>query len=120
MDRKALLTGTAIGTVAQLAMILAGHFVPVIRDHVFAIGGMLISLLAGGLYARLARGGWGASLAGGAFAGGACALIGILVSAALGDTPAMVAVLGTCGSAVAGLAGGALARLLAVQSASPR
>ena len=88
MDRKALLTATAIGTVAQLAMILAGHFSPVIRDHVFAIGGMLISLLAGGLYARLAREGWGASLAGGALAGGACALIGILVSVALGDTPA--------------------------------
>ncbi len=108
MDRKSLFTATVVGTIAQLVMIGAGHFVPVIKDHVFAIGGMLISLLAGLYYARLARGEWVSSLTGGAVAGGVCALIGILASAALGDVLPIVIVFGTCGSVVAGLIGGGL------------
>ena len=118
MDHKPLFTATAAGTVGQLAMIGAGHFVPAIRDHGFAIGGMLISLLAGVLYVRMARGGWGASLIGAAIAGGVCALIGILASAALGDTPVIVAAFGTCASIVAGAAGGALGR--AIQPGAPK
>ncbi len=110
MDRKSLFNATLAGTIAQLAMIGAGHFVPFIKDHVFAVGGMLISLLAGLWYARQARGGWGPSLAGGALSGGVCALIGILASTALGDTPLGVAVFGTCGSVVAGLVGAGLGR----------
>ena len=112
MDRKVLLTATAIGTVAQLAMIGAGHFVPAVRDHVFAIGGMLISLLAGFIYAWQARGRWGPSLGGGAIAGGVCAIIGIGVSVVLGDTAAAVLGFGTVGSTVAGLVGGAVARAI--------
>ena len=120
MDRKTLINATALGTVAQLAMVVAGHFVPVVKDHVFAIGGMLISLLAGVLYAWRARGGWGSSLAGGAIAGGVCALIGILVSAALGDVPMIVVAFGTCASVVAGAVGGAIGRLLSPQPSAPR
>ncbi len=109
MDRKTLLQATAIGTVVQLAMIGAGHFVPFVRDHVFAIGGMLISLLAGLLYARRARGGWGSSLGGAAIVGGVCAVVGIGASVALGDTLAAVLGFGTIASVVAGLVGGAVA-----------
>ena len=112
MDRKVLLTATAIGTVVQLLMIGAGHFVPVIRDHVFAIGGMLISLLAGLLYAWQAPGGWGPSLGGGAIVGGVCAAIGIAASVALKDTSAAVLGFGTVASVVAGAVGGAVARAL--------
>ena len=116
MDRKTLIKATVVGTIAQLVMIGAGHFIPVVKDHVFAVGGMLISLLAGVLYARLARGGWGSSLAGGAIAGGVCALIGILASAALGDVALMVVAFGTCASVVAGLIGGALGRVIGGQA----
>jgi hypothetical protein len=113
MNRSPLVLATAIGAVAQLAMIAVGHFVPIVREHGFAIGGMLISLGAGALYARLARGGWPPGLSGGALAGGVCALIGIAPSVALGDTPASILVLGTLASTLAGVAGGALGRLLA-------
>ncbi len=111
MDRSSLIRATAAGTIVQLVMIIAGHFVPFVRDNVFALGGLAISLLAGLLYARLARGGWGPSLGGGAIAGGACALIGIAPSVALGDTPAMILLFGTLGSAVTGALGGAIGRL---------
>jgi hypothetical protein len=117
MDHKTLISVTAAGTVAQLGMILAGHFVPMVRDHVFAVGGMLISLIAGGAYVRLAGGGWGPSLLGGAIVGGVCALIGILVSAALRDVQVVIIAFGTCASVVAGLVGGALARLVGPKTA---
>ena len=112
MDRKVLVRATAAGTVAQLVMIAAGHFVPFVRDHVFAIGGMLISLVVGLAYARQAREGWGPSLAGGAIAGGVCAVIAIAASVALGDTPAAVLAFGTLGSVVAGLVGAAVAKAI--------
>lgn len=111
MDRKSLLIATAAGTVAQLTMVIAGHFMPMVREHGFAVGGMLISLLAGLLYARRAKGGWPPSLIGGAIAGGACALIGIAPSVALGDTPASILLLGTLASTVAGVVGGALGKV---------
>ena len=112
MDRTLLVRTTAIGTVVQLAMIGAGHFAPVIRDHVFAIGGMLISLLAGLLYAWQALGGWGPSLGGGAIVGGVFAAIGIAASVALGDTAAAVLGFGTVASVISGLVGGAVGRAM--------
>ncbi len=122
MDRKALISTTAAATVAQLAMIGVGHFVPVVRDHVFAVGGMLISLIAGAAYVRRASGGgWGPSLLGGAIAGGVGAPIGILASAALGDTPAIVVAFGTVASTVAGVVGAALIKAFwKPQAASPQ
>jgi len=112
MDRTALIIATSSGVIAQLAMIVAGHYVPFVREKLFAVLGMLLSLAAGALYARLAHGGWPPSLIGGAIAGGACALIGIAPSVALGDTLAMILVFGTLGSTVAGAAGGAIGKLI--------
>lgn len=112
MNTRALLVATAIGLALQLAMVIAGHYVPFIKNNVFAIGGMLISLLAGLIYAWRAAGGWGGALIGGLVSGGACALIGIAVSVALKDTPAAVLGFGTAGSAIAGLLGGAIGKLI--------
>ncbi len=112
MDTRKLITATAAGLAAQLAMVIAGHFAPVIKDQGFAIGGVLISLLAGVLYVKLSRSGWPDALIGGAIAGAACALLGIAVSFALGDVPMSILLLGTLGSAVGGLVGGAIGRAL--------
>jgi hypothetical protein len=108
-DRSNALTqATAIGTVAQLAMVISGHFTPAIAN-LFAVGGMGISLVAGLLYARKAVATTrGASATGGALAGGICALIGIIVSFALGDVTAMIIAFGTLSSAVTGAIGGAI------------
>lgn len=113
MNVQALMTATGIGLAAQLAMVIAGHYVAFVRDNVFAIGGMLISLIAGLIFAKLAASGWTPSLVGGLVAGGGCALLGIGVSVALKDTAMPILLVGTAGSAIAGLIGGAIGKLLA-------
>jgi hypothetical protein len=112
MNVQALLTATGIGLAAQLAMVIAGHYVAFIKDNVFAIGGMLISLIAGLIFAKLAGADWASSLVGGVIAGGVCALLGIGVSVALKDSLPLILVVGTLGSAVAGLIGGAIGKLM--------
>ncbi|WP_157123704.1 hypothetical protein [Allosphingosinicella indica] len=109
---NALLIAGGGGLVAQLAMVVAGHYNAFIKDNVFAVGGMAISLVAGLAYARLAAEGWPSSLAGGLVAGGGCASLGIALSLALKDVPPAVLAFGTIGSAVAGLAGAAIGKVL--------
>ncbi|HEX8244841.1 MAG TPA: hypothetical protein VF541_15140 [Longimicrobium sp.] len=110
-NQRALVQATLAGTVLQLAMVLIGHWTPAVA-RLFGIGGVLISLVAGVVYARLARPAPGAGAVGGAIAGGACALIGIIVSFALGDVPALILAVGTASSAVTGAIGGAAGALL--------
>ena len=112
MSVRALLIATLIGTVLQIAMVVAGHSNKSIAK-LFAVGGMSISLVAGVIYAALAAGPTGSSLLGGTIAGGLCALIGIGVSYALQDVPASLLALGTASSAVTGAIGGWLGTLLA-------
>jgi hypothetical protein len=97
---------TMVGTMLQLTMIVLGHYIPWVRDNVFMFGGMLISGIAGLLYARDAALGYGRGALGGAIAGGICALIGIAASVLLKDTPPFVLGLGTSISVVTGAAGG--------------
>lgn len=99
---------TAIGTVLQLGMVIAGHWVPWIKENGFAIGGVLISALAGALYARRSGRDRMGSAQGGLLAGGISALLGILVSFALGDVPALILAVGTASSAGAGGIAGAI------------
>lgn len=99
-----------LGIILQLAMVLSGHWVEMIRLRGFAVGGMLISGLAGVVYARAARVSRGRAATNGALVGGACALVGIVVSYALGDVPANILVIGTLSSAVTGAIGGAITR----------
>ncbi len=109
-NSNALVQATAIGTVAQLAMVISGHYSPPIAN-LFAVGGMAISLGAGVLYARKAFPATrGDAARGGALAGGICALHGIVVSYALGDVTAPILAFGTLSSAVTGAIGGMLAR----------
>jgi hypothetical protein len=108
LNIKALQSATIIGTILQLAMIVAGHFSVWVAENVFMIGGMLISAVAGVLYARSAGRGFAGAAIGGAIAGGVCAIIGIAASVLLGDTMPIILALGTTGSAVAGIMGGVI------------
>jgi len=110
-DTKSLATATIVGTVLQLAMVIAGHFEPFIASKVFMFGGMGISALAGFLAGRGASV-YGAAALTGAVAGGVCALIGIAVSVLLGDTHAMILAFGTLSSAVTGVIGGLIGRAI--------
>jgi hypothetical protein len=111
LDNKSLQSATIIGTMLQVAMVVCGHFVAWIALNLFALGGMAISALAGFLYARRSGAGYGSAALGGALAGGICALIGIAISVAMKDTPAMILAVGTLGSAVTGALGGLIGKL---------
>ncbi len=112
MQRNALIVATGIGLVLQAAMVVGGHFTASVKD-LFAFGGMGFSLVAGFLYVWFAvKGSWGSDLGGGAIAGGLCALIGIALSAVLGDVPAVLLLFGTLSSVVTGVMGGAMGKLV--------
>ena len=99
-----MMTWIAVGTALQIAMVVAGHFIPPLRAW-WGPGGMLISLAVGCLAAQ-AR--WSETLVAGALAGGVGAFIGILIALLLGDVPAMLLALGTLSSVVAGIIGAAV------------
>jgi hypothetical protein len=104
--------GLALGTILQLVMVIAGHYVAAIT-LLFAPIGVLISLIAGLVYAaRAGRGAATERLRVGALVGGGCALIGIAVSWLLHDVPALILVVGTASSAVSGALGAVIGRLL--------
>ena len=101
-----------IGTLFQLIMVIAGHFATPVAN-LFGPLGMAISLAAGLLWARSAADSYGRGALGGALVGGGCALLGILVSLALGDVSAAILALGTVSSAVTGAIGGLVGRRFA-------
>ena len=106
LNSRAVATATVIGTVLQVAMVVAGHTNASI-SAMFAAGGMGISLVAGLLYAKYAApSSAGDSIKGGAIAGGVCALLGIGISFMLGDVTAAIIGLGTLSSAITGALGG--------------
>ena len=109
MNTRALLLATLAGTLLQVAMVVAGHANPSVKN-LFAVGGMSISLLAGVLSVLLARG--ASPVLGAATAGGLCALLGIAVSVALGDVPVTLLLLGTVSSIVTGAIGGWVTKLV--------
>src|SRR3954470_11344374 len=85
MSTRPLVIASLVGTLLQIAMVVAGHASPAIKG-LFAVGGMGLSLIAGVLYARLAHSTTkGSASLGGLAAGAICALLGILVSWLLGD-----------------------------------
>lgn len=112
LNTRALLLASAIGTVLQVAMVVAGHYNKSVAA-LFAVGGMGLSLVAGLLYAMWSRGHAASSVVVGALAAGAiCAFLGILVSHMLGDVPRSLLALGTISSAVTGALGGWLGTFL--------
>lgn len=110
MNSRALTATLAVFTVLQLAMVLAGNWIPFVKDSLFAPLGALISLAAGIQYVRAARPGWSGAVLGGALTGGVSALIGIAVSYFLKDVDASTFAIGTAASTVAGMVGAAATR----------
>jgi hypothetical protein len=111
MNSRALVIASLVGTLLQVGMVVAGHSNPAIAG-LFAVGGVGLSLVAGVLYARLARAATkGSAAIGGGAAGAICAFLGILVSHLLGDVPASLLVLGTISSAFTGAIGGFIGAL---------
>jgi hypothetical protein len=111
MSTRALSVATGVGVTLQLAMVVAGHYVPRLQE-LFGLGGMGFSFVAGLLLTWLARAEWSFALLGGATAGGLCALIAIGLSVGLGDVPPALILLGTFYSMITGTLGGAIGKVV--------
>jgi hypothetical protein len=108
---RGLVRATLIGSVLQLALVVAGHYDKSV-GQLFGLLGPLLSLVAGFLAGRWSAGlGKGGAAVSGLVAGAACALIGILESFYLGDVPAWVIAVGPFGDGVMGALGGFLGRI---------
>ena len=108
---RGLVRATLIGTVLQLALAVTGHYDPRVAN-LFAVMGVLLSLVAGFLAGRWSAGlGKGGAAVSGLVAGAACAFIGILESYYLRDVPGWVIAFGPFSSGVTGAIGGFLGRL---------
>jgi hypothetical protein len=110
-----------VGILLLITFVVFSHYLPLLATQVL-FATMLITGIAGLLYAREVARGYGPGALGGAFAGGICALIGIAVAVLLGDAPAftlgnapeIVLVVGTAISVLTGAIGGLFGQLDAV------
>lgn len=82
----ALRRAVIVGTVFQVILAASAHFSEWIAIHALLFGGMLISSVAGYLYALDIAKGFRAGAYGGTLAGGASGFFGIALSITLGDT----------------------------------
>lgn len=113
-----MLRWTVVGTALQVVMVVAGHWIVAVAN-LFGLLGVAISLAVGLLWARGFADRTARGVGGGAVVGGACALLGIALSMALGDVEAVILLFGTLSSAVGGAVGGAVGARLRARSASP-
>jgi len=118
VSNGAMMRMTAFGTIAQVAMVIVGHYNAFTRENLFALLGMAISLLFGAAWAKAAARGKGDGAKGGAIVGGVCALLGIAISVILRDTEPMILGVGTAGSAVTGALGGLIGAVISGRPAT--
>ena len=109
MNMQRLIAASLIGSILQIAMVVAGHWLPAVRGA-FMFGGLGLSLVAGAIYVLGGQTSLRSAAAGGTIAGAVSAFAGIAVSCLLGDVAPSLLLLGTSGSAVTGLIGGLIAR----------
>ena len=114
VDARILLRAAIVGTVLQLVLALAGHFIPWVAVHVFMFGRMMASATAGYYYGMVLGRGYAVGALGGAIAGGLCAAPVIAISALLGDAEASMVAVGTGISILTGGVGGAFGEMAAI------
>ena len=113
MNLMSLAIAAGVGLALQLAIVAAAHRSELVRTYLLAAGGATLSLATGIVYGKLGGDPWAVSLAGGAAAGAACALVGTLVAIALKDASVRVLAFAVLASAATGALGAAMGRLLA-------
>jgi len=113
IEWKVLLRATVVGIVLQAAMYVVGHFSVWFAVNVFGFGGMMISAVAGYLYAMDTGHGYFPGATGGAIAGGLCGLVGIALSVVLGETVSSYIATGTAIAVMIGAVGGLFGQMAA-------
>jgi len=113
IEWRTLLRATVVGIVLQVSMYGVGYFSAWFAANVFGFGGMMISAIAGYIYAMDSAQGYFPSATGGAIAGGACGLIGIGLSVLLGENVSSFIATGTAIAVMIGAVGGLFGQMAA-------
>jgi hypothetical protein len=86
IDRSALGRAMIVGTALQVVLAVLADWSNWIQQHALLFGAMMLSAIAGYLYAQDVSKGYLAGATGGLVAGGVSGLFGVAVSVILGDT----------------------------------
>ncbi len=113
LDGKLIQRAAITGVVLQFALVMIAHYVPWISANAYQFGTMMISGVAGLLYARDFAKGYPKGALGGAIVGGACGLIGLCAANILGDVPLLAVPLGTAITILTGAVGGLFGQMAA-------
>lgn len=111
MARNAFRLATLLGSILQVGMVLLGLAFPVLQQgNFYPIGGTLLALGAGFLFARwVGARALAPALLGGGFVGGLGSFLGLLVAAVTGQAepgPVVTVLIGSVTGLVAGAVGG--------------
>jgi hypothetical protein len=110
VDLKILRRAITVGVFFELVLVAMGHFRP--RFLPFELFGcMMISGVAGLLYARDLARGYGAGALGGAAVGAVCGLVAVALASFLGDRPDKWIPYGVMVSTLTGAVGGLFGQL---------
>ena len=112
-DGKLIQRAAITGIVLQITMVMIGHYVPWISGNSYLFGTMMISGVAGLLYARDFAKGYAKGALGGAVTGGACGIIGISAANILGDAPLIAIPAGAAITVLIGAIGGLFGQMAA-------
>jgi hypothetical protein len=86
IDREALTRAMIVGTTLQIVLAVLADLSTWIAQHALLFGAMMLSAIAGYLYAQDVSKGYFAGATGGLVAGGVSGLFGVAFSIILGDT----------------------------------
>jgi len=113
IDEKLIQRATITGIVLQITMVMIGHYVPWISGNSYVFGTMMISGVAGLLYARDFAKGYAKGAFGGAIVGGACGIIGVSAANVIGDAPLIAIPAGAAITILIGAVGGLFGQMAA-------
>lgn len=113
MEKRAFRRATALATILQCLMVLAGlAFPPVAKANLYPIVGTLLAVLAGWLFALWSPGRvFLPALIGGALAGCLSSFLGVLLAVLISQADLVSALIATLTGCGAGAVGGFLGRL---------
>lgn len=103
-----------VGAVFELLVVVAAHFYPWLIPHFLLFGCMLLSGVAGLLYARDLAGGFAAGALGGAAVGALCGVVAVYGAAFLEEQPSQYLPYGVMVLTLTGAVGGLFGQLDAV------
>jgi hypothetical protein len=103
-----------VGVVFELLVVVSAYFYPWLIPHFLLFGCMLLSGVAGLLYARDLARGFGAGALGGAAVGALCGVVAVYSADFLGEQPALYLPYGVMVLTLTGAVGGLFGQLDAV------